>query len=278
MLRYDSGSHSGRCEAVEIALIRKRVTRFAKIAAIGLIVLLAAFAVFVYTRPVHVSANNPTKDNDRFREELLSTKKVLFVSAHPDDIEFYAAGLVHLLRERGVDVVYAIGTRGGKGRKGAAKARLEGLRTRHQLDAARILGGAKVVFYDYPDKALPAHVREFARDLTQLITKEKPDVVLSWDPDYIYNPHPDHVAAAQAADIAALDRGVRQCFYGTREPNLWIGYGEDVYQLKLRSLRAHKTETPWPYFLLGKRFLVKKSTAEAAKIHAKYAEVFRCVE
>jgi N,N'-diacetylchitobiose non-reducing end deacetylase len=256
--------------------VRKRLIRVTKVVGFAFAILFAAFLLFVYTRPVHVSAARPTQDNTRLREDLFKSKKVLFVSAHPDDIEFYAAGLVHLLRERGVEVVYAIGTRGGKGRTGRAKARLEGRRTHDQLDAARIIGGARVVFYDYPDKALPSHVSAFANDLRALIEREKPDVVFSWDPDYIYNPHPDHVAAAQAAEIAIDATGARACFYGTREPNLWIGYGEDVFRLKLRSLKAHRTETPWPYFLLGKRFLTRKSVGEGAKIGTKYAEVFRC--
>jgi N,N'-diacetylchitobiose non-reducing end deacetylase len=247
-----------------------------KVVGATIVVLLAAFLVYVYTRPVHASATNPLPDNARMRDDLFKCKRVLFVGAHPDDIEFYAAGLVHLLRKRGVEVIYAIGTRGGKGRTGRAKLRLEATRTQDQLDAARIAGGAKVVFYDYPDKALPAHVRAFVGDLKDLIRREKPDVVFSWDPDYIYNPHPDHVAAAQAADIATRDMDVRRCFYGTREPNLWIGYGEDVFQLKLKALRAHRTETPWPYFLLGRRFLTRKSVVEGAKIGTKYAEVFRC--
>lgn len=252
------------------------ILRTLKIAAVILLALVAGAVVYVYSRGMPVSQTDPSANNDQARDELFRSKRALFVGAHPDDIEFYSAGLVHLLRKHDVDVIYAIGTRGGKGRNGRAKARLEGLRTQHQQDAARIIGGARVLFYDYPDKDLPSHVQAFANDLRELILKEKPDIVFSWDPDYIYNPHPDHVAAAQASDIATPDTDARRCFYGTRRPNLWVGYGEDVFRLKLRSLRAHRTETPWPYFVLGKRFLTRKSTAEGAKIDARYAEVYRC--
>ena len=260
-----------RGESISRAIMAVRI-----LAAVVLL-LLAAFLLFVYTRRVAVSTTNPTPDNTRLTDDLLASSKVLFVGAHPDDIEFYAAGLVHLLINRKTEVIYAVATRGGKGRNGRAKTRLEGLRTQHQHDAARILGGARVVFYDYPDKSLPLHVSAFSNDLKALIAKERPDIMISWDPDAIYNPHPDHVAAANAADTAARDMDIPQCFFGTREPNLWVGYGTDVFQIKLRSLRAHRTETPWPYFLLGKRFLLKKSAAEGAKIGAEYAEVFRYV-
>lgn len=245
--------------------------------AIGLVVLIAAALVWLYTRAMPVSAATPTSESAEFSEELFACKKLLFVGAHPDDIEFYAGGLVHKLLQGDAEVLYAIATRGGKGRTGRAKDRLEGLRTQHQLDAAQIVGGARVVFYDYPDKGLPARVNELVKDIRDLIASEEPDIVLSWDPDHIRNPHPDHVAAAQAVDIAALDADVPRCFYGTRQPNLWVEYGEEVFQVKLKSLRAHRTETWWPYFLLGRRFLTKISVDEGRKTGAKYAEVFRYV-
>ena len=240
--------------------------------------MLAALIVIGYTRSVPISTNSPSPDNDALLGQLFATKKVLFVGAHPDDLEFYCGGLVHTLRQRGIEVTFAIATRGGKGRQGRAKARLEGLRSRHQLDAARILGGVDVALYDYPDKDLPSHVDEFAADLKRLISEKKPDIVFSWDPVFIYNPHLDHQAAARSAKIAtdALDSKV--CYYGTREPNLWFGYGEDLFQLKLRSIRAHRTETPWCFYPFARRFVYRKSTGEGAKIGAKYAEVYRCVE
>jgi len=260
------------------ASVLKRVLRFLRYALIVVLLLLAVLVVIGYTRRVPISTNTPQSDNADLVAQLLSAKRVLFISAHPDDIEFYCAGLVHTLRKRGAEVTFAIGTRGGKGRQGAAKARLEGLRSRHQLDSARILGGAEVVFYDYPDKDLPSHVDEFAADLKRLVAQGKPDVVLSWDPDFIYNPHLDHQAAAKAARIATDALGSKVCCYGTREPNLWFGFEEDVFQVKLRSIRAHRTEVPWFFYPFARRFLTKKDIGEGAKIGSRYAEVYRCVD
>ena len=216
---------------------------------------------------------DPPSDNAEQCERLFSVKKALFVGAHPDDIESYCAGLVHMMRRRGADVVFAVGTRGGRGRSGNAKKRLESLRTQHQSDAAEILGGARVVLYDYPDGSLPQFVESFADDLKTLISREKPDAVFSWDPDYIYNPHPDHQAAADSVRIAAA--GLNLWYYGTRRPDVWVGYGDDVLRVKLESIRAHRTETPWYYYPLVKRVLVKRLTREGRKIGAKYAEVLR---
>jgi len=244
----------------------------------ALLAVLAVLVVIGYTGPVPISTTNPQSDNAEMLNELLSARRVLFIGAHPDDIEFYCAGLVFTLRKRGGEVTFAIATRGGKGRQGAAKARLESLRSRHQLDSARTLGGVHVVLYDYPDKDLPSHVEAFASDLKTLIVKLKPDVVLSWDPDSIYNPHLDHQAAASAAKIATDSLGSKVCCYGTREPNLWFGFGDDVFRVKLRSIRAHRTEVPWFFYLFARRFLTKKDTGEGARIGSKFAEVYRCVE
>lgn len=253
----------------------RKAVRAALFLLAALACLSAAAFFYLYTRAVPVSVTSPSSDNSRLKDSLFKAKRVLFVGAHPDDIEFYAAGLVYMLRTTGTDVIFAVATRGGKGRTGRAKARLESLRTKHQQDAAHILGGARVVFFDYPDKYLPRHIPELTHGLRKLIEAEEPDIVFCWDPDWIYNPHPDHIAAAQAAEKAALETDTKRCFYGTRSPNLWVGYGKEIFDIKLKSLRAHRTETPWPYFLLARRFLVKKSTAEGAKISASYAEVYR---
>jgi len=90
----------------------------------------------------------------------------------------------------------------------------------------------------YTNKVLADHVKKLASDLRRLVSEESPDIVLSWDPDSIYNPHADHQAAADAVRLGLA--GERLVFYGTRKPNLWIGFGAEALRLKLRSLRAHR--------------------------------------
>ncbi|MEN6582158.1 MAG: PIG-L deacetylase family protein [Armatimonadota bacterium] len=223
-----------------------------------------------------VSLNAPLPNNDALREKLFSAKRVLFIGAHPDDIEFYCAGLVYLLRMQGVEVTFAIATRGGKGYIRPARTLLEAMRTRDQLHSAEILGSVDVIFHNYPDKALPDHIQPFTSDIKALISDLKPDIIFSWDPDFIYNPHPDHQAAADAVRLACEDCQV--CYYGTREPNLWIGFGSDILRIKLRSIRAHRTETPWFYWRLIKNPLMERLVGEGAKVGEDYAEILRIPE
>ncbi|MCL5103692.1 MAG: PIG-L family deacetylase [Armatimonadetes bacterium] len=217
--------------------------------------------------------NPPITNDPKLRDEIFAAGKALFIGAHPDDIEFYCGGLIHMLRQAGTEATFAIATRGGKGLSGRRRERLEGLRTECQMDAAKVLGGANVIFYDYPDKELAAHVEPFAREIEGLIAVEQPDIIFSWDPDFIYNPHPDHQAAANASKIATKTR--RVFYYGTREPDLWIGFGDDVFQVKIKSLRAHRTETPWYYWMLIRRRYIRRMMHRCCNVGARYAEVFR---
>ncbi len=217
---------------------------------------------------------NPASDNPERCESLLSSRRALFVSAHPDDIEFRAGGLVTVMRKRGIEIIFAIATRGGKGLPGPLRRGLERTRTRYQMRAAEILGGAEVIFYDYPDGHLGSHVEAFAADLQNLVTDRQPDLLLSWDPDYIFTPHPDHQAAADAVKAAGLN--LPACYYGTSQPNLWVGFDREVLNAKLTALKAHRTETPWFYFdLRQKRTLIRGMAAEGAKVNSPYAETFR---
>ncbi len=223
-------------------------------------------------RGAMVSTAIPSPDNQAMLERVLSVRKALFIGAHPDDIEFYCGVLARMMADKGTDVVFAIATRGGRGRMGRARERMESLRSAHQEEAARMLG-ARVVLFDYPDKDLSRHVEPLSEDLKDLVAREGPELVFSWDPDFIYNPHPDHQAVADASRLAAEGRPM--CFYGTRRPNLWVGCDGPAFRAKIRAIRAHRTETPWYFWPIPRRHLLTRSRGEGAKVGAAYAEVYR---
>lgn len=136
------------------------------------------------------------------------------------------------------------------------------------------MGGIETIFYDYPDGRLSNIRAALTNDLKALISDIQPDVILSWDPDFISNPHPDHLAAALATQSAS--KGIKTCLYGTLQPNLWIGFDKEALVIKIRALKAHQTETPWFYFdLLQKKRLLASLRAEGNKIGCEYAETFR---
>jgi len=203
------------------------------------------------------------------------SRGALFVGAHPDDIEFYCGGTVYDFRGRGISVGFLIATRGGKGRAGPARERLESLRSRHQLDAAEILGGVRVEMLDYPDKSLCDNVEPFAADIRALVEREAPGLIFCWDPDFISNPHPDHQAAAHACRMALGGTKENVVYFGTVQPDIFVSLDADAYRAKMRALRAHRTETPWYYWPWLSR-IVKRRLAWGGKMAgSKYAESYR---
>lgn len=131
-------------------------------------------------------------------------ERVLVITAHPDDVDFGAAGTVASFTDAGIDVTYCIVTDGDAGGHDRSVSRAEMAATRRveQTTAAKHVGVSDLVFLGYPDGRLEATL-DLRRDLTRVIRQVRPQRVLSPSPDRnyqrIYASHPDHLAAGEAA-------------------------------------------------------------------------------
>jgi len=131
-------------------------------------------------------------------------ERVLVITAHPDDVDFGAAGTVATLTDAGIDVTYCIVTDGDAGGHDRSVSRAEMATTRRveQTMAAKHVGVTDLVFLGYPDGRLEATL-DLRRDLTRVIRQVRPQRVLSPSPERnyqrIYASHPDHLAAGEAA-------------------------------------------------------------------------------
>ncbi len=144
---------------------------------------------------------------------ITSPFRVLVIAAHPDDIEFGAAGSVAVWSASGAEVTYCIVTDGaaGSNEKDVIYDQLVQRRKDEQNTAAEIVGVKEVVFLGYADGALTPSM-ELRRDLTRLIRRIKPDRVLIMDPTIVllsgegfdYINHPDHRAAGEASLYAVF--------------------------------------------------------------------------
>lgn len=133
---------------------------------------------------------------------------VLALFAHPDDTEFVCGGTLALWAEAGRTLVYAFCTDGSKGSSDPAmtSGSLVIIRQEEQRAAARQLGCAEVVFLPYADAMLEPTL-DLRRDLTRVIRRYKPEIVVCFDPAVYYMDgyiqHPDHRASGEAA-LAAV--------------------------------------------------------------------------
>jgi LmbE family N-acetylglucosaminyl deacetylase len=194
--------------------------------------------------------------------------RVLAIAAHPDDLDFSAAGTIASWTSAGLEVVYCIVTDGDAGGFDESFPRTEmaPLRRAEQTAAADCVGVHDLRFLGYPDGQVEATLG-LRRDLARVIRQVRPDRVLCPSPERNYNRigigHPDHRAVGSAA-LDAVYPDARNPFtfreLVTDEglaawavPEVWIGGGAtapnhyvDVtgtFPRKIAALRAHQSQT-----------------------------------
>jgi LmbE family N-acetylglucosaminyl deacetylase len=131
-------------------------------------------------------------------------RRVLIVTAHPDDVDFGSAGTVGAFSDAGLEVTYCIVTNGEAGGSDRAMSRAEmaALRQDEQRAAAATVGVTDVRFLGHPDGRVQPTI-ELRRDISRVIRQVRPERVITQSPErnleFIYASHPDHLAAGEAA-------------------------------------------------------------------------------
>jgi LmbE family N-acetylglucosaminyl deacetylase len=130
-------------------------------------------------------------------------ERALAVVAHPDDIDFGAAGTIATWVDEGIEVSYLLCTNGDAGGFDPAVPRSEiaGIRQEEQLAAAKEVGVSDVRFLGYPDGQLVPSF-ELRRDISRVIRQVRPQRLLMQSPEINWErlgaSHPDHRAAGEA--------------------------------------------------------------------------------
>lgn len=136
----------------------------------------------------------------------MSSPTLLFVFAHPDDESFSGAGTAMKYAAAGARVVLVTATLGERGKCGdppiCRQEELPAIRERELQTAARIVGFHDVRLLGYRDRELAdAPPDEIRRKLVEIVRRERPDVMFTFDPNG-FNLHPDHVAVSRFASDA----------------------------------------------------------------------------
>ncbi|MCW2673858.1 MAG: LmbE family protein [Frankiales bacterium] len=130
-------------------------------------------------------------------------ERALVVVAHPDDVDFGAAGTVASWIDEGIDVTYLLCTNGDAGGFDPAvpRADIAGIRQEEQRAAAKEVGVTDVRFLGYPDGQLMPSF-ELRRDISRVIRQVRPQRLLMQSPEINWErigaSHPDHRAAGEA--------------------------------------------------------------------------------
>ena len=132
-----------------------------------------------------------------------NVRSALVVTAHPDDVDFGAAGTVAVWTSAGIEVSYCVCTSGGA--SGDGSPGMAAVREAEQRAAAAHVGVTDLTFLGYPDGAVTPSL-ELRRDIARVIRRVRPDRVLTWSPeinwDFVPTSHPDHRAVGEAAFAA----------------------------------------------------------------------------
>ena len=218
---------------------------------------------------------------------------VLVVTPHPDDAEGGAGGTIAKWTSEGTKVVLVVCTNGDKGTSDRAISpeELAATREKEQLNAAKVLDIAEVVFLRFPDQNLEDCV-DFRKALVRQIRKHRPDLVLTIDPNRPYIRHRDHYMTGRvtldavfpyARDHLAfpdlLDEGlepfnVREVWlFRSEHPDTYIDI-TDTFETKMDSLYCHVSQMSRPRDVASSRSRAR--AAETGKaIGGGLAEAFK---
>jgi LmbE family N-acetylglucosaminyl deacetylase len=228
-------------------------------------------------------------------------RRILVVTAHPDDVDFGAAGSVATWTASGIDVAYCIVTDGDAGgaEYGIARADMAALRREEQAAAAKTVGVTDLSWLGYRDGRVEATL-DLRCDITRVIRRFRPDRVVAQSPQRnfqrIYASHPDHLATGEATLSAVypdarnawaheelLDEGYEPHVV----PEVWMmtGNAPDRFvditatiDRKIQALLQHRSQLPNPDAIPEMMRGWARMNAETAGFGGdRYAEAFQYV-
>jgi len=189
-------------------------------------------------------------------------ERVLVVMAHPDDVDFSAAGTVALLTDAGVEVVYCLVTDGQAGGfdRSIPRTEMAAIRREEQTKAAAEVGVSTLHFLGHIDGGVEVTM-QLRHDISAIIRTVRPQVVITQSPlrnlASTYGSHPDHHAVGEAT-MCAVYPDARNPFAFPGMPcaelddwavdEVWITNGPDadeffdittVVDRKISALRCH---------------------------------------
>ena len=193
-------------------------------------------------------------------------ERILVVTAHPDDVDFGAAGSVAVWTDAGILVTYCIVTDGDAGGSDLTVSRddIRRVRRAEQEAAAAEVGVKDLVWLGYPDGRVEVSL-DLRRDISRVIREVRPQRVLAPSPDRlwgrIFASHPDHLAVGEATMCAVypdsrnpfafpelLEAGLEPhtvpevWLMATETPDVFVDVTETVDR-KVAALRSHVSQS-----------------------------------
>jgi len=210
----------------------------------------------------------PMLSADLLALEKLERKNILLFTPHPDDDTFCCAGTLALLaRNNNIRIVIYTNDDKGSYDPAMTSERLAGIRMKEEEAACRVLGipTDNITWLQFHDGMLEyANPRDLVEEVTGIIRKFRPDVVMSIDPgsEYVRWHKTDHrmaanntIDAVRAAEwhlyfpnqllhdhLQPWQVPYEVYYYVTpQDANYWVNI-DSVIEMKLEAATAHVSQ------------------------------------
>ena len=210
---------------------------------------------------------------------LFSSKaRVLIVTAHPDDTEFFLGGILTKFRNANVAVDELVCTDGDKSYYLIGNPQqLRRTRRQEQMNAAKASNVSRVRFLGYPDGRLFPNA-----DVVENIRKEiefwKPEYVIAFDGEYPPRQfHRDHLNSGIAAMEAIKGTRVTWAMlFATHAANYSLDV-TDEWDRQQELLAIHRSQFSGEHLKQVVNMVESNAVTDGDRIGVTYAEGFRCV-
>jgi LmbE family N-acetylglucosaminyl deacetylase len=216
---------------------------------------------------------------------------VLFVGAHPDDIETFAGGTAAKYTARGNKVFFCVATNGNVGSSTLPRDEIAAIRHEEAKGAAAVIE-AELIWLDFDDEFLIDSV-ETRHAFIDAFRQAQPDVIFChWREDY----NPDHSISGMIVDecahMAAVpniktpsppSEGIPHVYFmdtiaGVNfVPEVYVDVSE-VFDTKVKMVRQHASQQAWMRDLFGyelDEFLEIPARFRGLQAGCRMAEAFR---
>jgi LmbE family N-acetylglucosaminyl deacetylase len=204
-------------------------------------------------------------------EDKILGKKILIITAHPDDETFTSAGTIYRNNQMGGSTIAICATLGEKGKSHLEQEmpdnELAEVRRQELLNTLEFLGVSRdnIHTFTFPDKEVKEFFESVREEILPLVKSAHADMVISFD-EYGLTGHEDHIAVGKIAKSIAAELGLplatftlppklleedpelfkKRAKYGKytehselKEPNVVINIDKDV---KDKALCFHKSQ------------------------------------
>lgn len=265
-------------EPLDPATKKRRLKRRAFVYSGTLFVLYGAYKfqpieIDIFPRKLPPKAN---VDPDSKRLFAKGTR-VMVVTAHPDDSEFYTAGTFLMLKEAGADLRHLLHTDGDKAYYfWADNSALREVRRKEQATASTQWGAKEIRFLGYPDGRLRVNDQTIA-DTVKWIEAWKPDYIFCFDGEYPpARSHQDHRRSGDITLEAAKRAGFKgwMMLLSTRAANYAVGI-DKVWEARQKMIEIHASQFSGKKLEFIQGLRMDNAVEEAADTGATYGEAFR---